>query len=173
MSYFFHFIIPFSLLLCQLSLLTYSPPPSPFEKLPLRGPANLFAITRRNDQIPLPKAIRNPNPGSRPGTNDDLERIVRAGGNREDYVPDEFVLDRPFILDIAYQSGRYVLRANSLLAFHHEARSITRCSLNIIFLVVLKKEICFLLFFITIKHNLSPLQHTNLASCLSNSGFFQ
>lgn len=37
------------------------------------------------------------------------EVLIANGQDIGDVVPDDFVLDRPFILNVSYRDGRYVL----------------------------------------------------------------
>ena len=82
----------------------------------MTDPEKLFAVTRRNDQTSIPKVVLNPDPDSRPDTNELYELLKADGQNMENLIPDEYVLDRPFVLDIAYQDGGYVLRNLFLLS---------------------------------------------------------
>ena len=69
----------------------------------------MISTTRRNDRIPLPKAIVNPDPESSSDTNEIYEELRRNRyANLEYLSPNAYILDRAFVLDIAYRAGEYV-----------------------------------------------------------------
>ena len=81
----------------------------PTEKTRFEGTPYVISTTRRNDRIPLPKAIVNPDPESSSDTNEIYEELRRNRyANLEYLSPNAYILDRAFVLDIAYRAGEYV-----------------------------------------------------------------
>ena len=69
----------------------------------------LLAYTRRNDKLPLPRAVRNPDPSSRSGPNEILDLAREQGNiNMDNLLSNDYVLDRAFVLDVAYRTDQYV-----------------------------------------------------------------